>query len=254
MNTNVNMLYVDQPVGTGYSYDALVKSTQDLLFIGKPKLATGITPFEAYKGHVPAENTTFKYGMFPTQDYNKTANTTGIAAVTMWHFSQVWFSEFPNWKTTNKRVGFYGNSYAGYWVPASAAYMQKQNEKIKSGEISGTVIELDNIGISNGCIDMLYQAEWYPQMAYNNTYGFQAIPKKVYEKALKIWSKKDGCQDSIKQCRALAEAYDPNDYANNATVNDVCEEAFIVCGDLLGLFGSKFSLGQNVSPTDWLSY
>jgi carboxypeptidase D len=242
------MLYVDQPVGTGYSYDALVKSTQDLLFIGKPKLSTGITPFEAYKGHVPAENTTFRYGMFPTQDYNKTANTTGIAAVTLWHFSQVWFSAFP--EQTSKRVGLFGNSYGGYWVPASAAYMQKQNEKIKNGDISGTIIGIDNIGITNGCIDMLYQAEWYPQMAYNNTYGFQAIPKRVYEKALKIWSKKDGCRDSIKQCRTLAEAYDPHDYANNATVNDVCNEATNICEELLGVFSSKFSLGQNVSPAD----
>jgi hypothetical protein len=146
MNTKVNILYVDQPVGTGYSYDALIKSTQDLLFIGKPKLATGITPFEAYKGHVPAENTTFKYGIFPTQNYNKTANTTGIAAITLWRFSQIWVNDFPEWTTTNKRVGFFGNSYGGYWVPASAAYMQKQNERIKRGDISGTIIEIDNMG------------------------------------------------------------------------------------------------------------
>ena len=109
MNNKVNMLYVDQPVGVGYSYDTLVKSTQDLLFLGKPKESTGITPFEAYEGHVPPENTTFKYGMFPTQDYNRTANTTGIAAVTLWHFAQVWFSDFPQWTTTNKQVGVWGN-------------------------------------------------------------------------------------------------------------------------------------------------
>ena len=47
MNNKVNMLCVDQPVGVGYSYDALVKSTQDLRFIGKSKLSTGTTPFQA---------------------------------------------------------------------------------------------------------------------------------------------------------------------------------------------------------------
>ena len=49
MNNNVNMLYIDQPVGVGYSYDALIKSTQDLLFIGVPETSTGISPMEAYK-------------------------------------------------------------------------------------------------------------------------------------------------------------------------------------------------------------
>jgi hypothetical protein len=94
---------------------------------------------------------------------------------------------------------------------------------------------------------MLYQAEWYPQMAYNNTYGFQAIPKKVYEKALTIWTKSDGCRESIQQCRALAATYDSNDFANNATVNEVCNAATKVCLELLGVFSSKYSLGQNVS-------
>lgn len=111
MNQKANMLYIDQPVGTGYSYDVLVKSTQDLLFIGEPAIQTGIIPFDAYKGHVPAENTTFKYGMFPTQNYNNTANTTGIAAVTLWHFSQVWFGDFPKWTTTNKQVALWGKSF-----------------------------------------------------------------------------------------------------------------------------------------------
>lgn len=130
---------------------------------------------------------------------------------------------------------------------ASAAYLQKQNEKIKRGDISGTIIDISNIGLTNGCIDMLYQAEWYPQMAYNNTYGLQAISKKVYEKALDLWSKKGGCQDSIQQCRALADAYDPNDYGNNATVNEACNLAVKSCVGLLLIFESKYSSAQDVS-------
>ena len=84
-------------------------------------------------------------------------------------------------------------------------------------------------------------------MAYNNTYDFQAIPKKVYERVLDVWSKDNGCRDSIKTCRALADEYDPNDYANNATAILACNAAFKACLPLLGLFSSRYSLGQDVS-------
>ena len=223
------MLYVDQPVSTGYSYDVLVKSVQDLLFGGKPKGATGIVPFDDFGGDVPAENTTFKYGIFPSQNYNHTANTTGLAATALWHFNQVWFTEFPKWQTSDKRISLWGNSYGGFWVPATAAYIQKQNVKIKNGEISGTTIELDAIGMTNGCIDMLYETAWYPQMYYNNTYDLQIIPEKVYEVALHNYTKPNGCRDLILQCREMAGRHDPQELGNNPKVNELCMQATEYC-------------------------
>ena len=101
------MLYVDQPTSVGYSYDVLIKSVQDLLYLGEPEGATGITAFEEFGGDVPSENTTFKYGVFPSQNPLHTANTTAVAAVTFWHFAQAWFSEFPEWKTCDKRVSIW---------------------------------------------------------------------------------------------------------------------------------------------------
>ena len=102
---------------------------------------------------------TFKYGVIPTQNSNHTTNTTGIAAIALWHCSQVWFAEFPEWTTDSKQVSIWCNLYGGDSVCASGAYFQKQNVKIKNGDITGTVIDLDNIGFTNGWIDMLYQAE-----------------------------------------------------------------------------------------------
>lgn len=154
-NNHVNMLYIDQPVGAGFSYDVLVKSTLDVLIPPpanplKHETQTGIKAFSDYDGDVPPPNSTFLHGIFPSQNPLHTANTTEVAAITVGKFAQIWFSEFPEYCTDNKLVSLWGNSWGGYWVTGTAAYIQKQNEKIKSGDISGKIIHLDTIGMTNG--------------------------------------------------------------------------------------------------------
>jgi carboxypeptidase D len=166
-NTYVNMLYIDQPVSTGFSYSEKVNSTLDLLFLGLPIEQTGVTPFEAYGGAIPPENTTFLYGTLPDQTPQKTANGTVIAAKTLWHFCQAWFSGFPEYKTCNKNVNIFGNSYAGYYIPLTAEYTLKQNAKIAKGQMDGTTIPIDTVGWTNGCTDQLIQGDYYPDQAYN---------------------------------------------------------------------------------------
>ena len=227
-NNYLNMLYIDQPVSTGYSYTKAVKSTLDLLFIGLPP-ETGITPFSAYNGSVPPENTTLQYGMMSEQSAKKTVNTTLSAAKTVWHFSQAWFSSFPEWKTCNKDVDILGNSYGGYYVPITAKYFMDQNARIKSGAIDGTILHLDTVGWTNGCVDLLTQAYYYPDQAYNNTYNLKVIPEDVYHEAKNNFTKPNGCADQIKQCRELGEQYDPEYLGINATVNKVCFDATMWC-------------------------
>lgn len=230
MNNKVNMLYVDQPVGTGYSYDAMTKSTLDLTFHGDfQKDGTGIVPFESWGSKVPAQNTTFVYGTLPSQNPYHTSNTTGVAAVTFWHFAQAWFGDFPEYTTSNSRVAMWGNSYGGYWVTASAAYIKQQNQKIQKGSMTGTVIDLDTIGFTNGCVDQRYQAESYISLAYENVYDQQFISKAEYEQALKKFNSPKGCLNLIKECQELGELYDPQEFAVNKTVNDLCLAAEAEC-------------------------
>jgi hypothetical protein len=106
MNEYVNMLYVDHPVGAGYSYDELIKSTSDLSYVLDDTTYTGNTPFDQYDV-VPPENTTFKYGILPSSNPLHTANSTTIASRTMWHFSQAWFGHFPKWRTSDNRVSLW---------------------------------------------------------------------------------------------------------------------------------------------------
>lgn len=223
------MLYVDQPNNVGFSYDALVNSTQDLLYLGDDSTSTGITPFEAYNVSVPAENTTFLYGTFPSQDPAKTANNSANAAKALWDFAQVFFSEFPEYHTLDKRVSFWGNSYGGFWVPASASHFVRQNEEIKAGKLNGTILDIDTAGWTNGCTDLLYQMEWYPDMAYNNTYGLQVIPEEVYHEAKNNFTKPGGCREQIIACRESGQAKDPNHLGLDDGTNQLCATATIWC-------------------------
>ena len=239
-NEYANMLYIDQPVGTGFSYNEIIKSTYDLV--------GAITPFSAYGNHVPEQNATLLYGNFPSQDPARTANSTEVAARTLWHFAQAWFSDFPEYNTCDRRISLWGNSYGGYWVPSTAAYIRKQNEKIRHGKIDGEVLDVSQVGMTNGCIDFAYQLEWYPQMAYNNTYGLQIINETVYEAALQDYHKPGGCKEKIEVCRELGEQYDPEQLELNETVNAACLAAQHYCTKHIIDPFTTYSQVEPVSP------
>ncbi|KAM0669083.1 hypothetical protein ACQRIU_002645 [Beauveria bassiana] len=236
-NNDMNMLYIDQPVSTGYSYTERIHSTLDMLFLGNPVTETSIAPFEAYGGSVPPENTTFLHGTFSEQNPDKTVNSTLSAAKTLWHFSQVWLPHFAAYNTTDKRIGIWGNSYGGFYVPTTASYMMQQNTKIRQGALNGTIIPIDAVGWTNGCVDMLYQGEWFPEQAYNNTYDLQVITKDAYEEALHNFTKPGGCRDQITECRRLGNLYDPDHLNTNSKVTDACAEATLYCfGYVMGAY------------------
>jgi hypothetical protein len=82
------MLYLDQPNHVGFSYDFLTNGTLNQLVSD-----TIVTPQNFSVTGIPAVNTTFLIGTFSSQDPANTANTTGNAALSFWHFAQAWFQE-----------------------------------------------------------------------------------------------------------------------------------------------------------------
>ena len=81
------MLYIDQPVQTGFSYDTLVNGTLDQI--------TGVyTPVDFSAGVSIEPNVTFLLGTFPSQDPSSTARGSGRAASALWHFMQAWIAEY----------------------------------------------------------------------------------------------------------------------------------------------------------------
>lgn len=228
-NNYVNMLYIDQPNQVGFSYDVPTNGTYDQLS-GEREVSP-----DGFENGVPKQNSTFYVGTFPSLNASTSANTTENSARALWHFAQTWFSEFPAYKPRDDRVSIWTESYGGRYGPAFTAFFQEQNEKIANGSLTepgeSHYIHLDTLGIINGCVDLLVQAPSYPDMAYNNTYGIEAINETVYDQAMEAWSKPGGCKDQITRCRRLAKEGDPHMYGNNAAVNKACQEADSYCSN-----------------------
>ena len=88
-NNHVNMLYIDQPVQTGWSYDELVNGTLD-------QFTFDITPADFSKG-VPETNETFLVGTFPSQKLDAITAGSGKGASDLWEFMQVWTTQCAFW-------------------------------------------------------------------------------------------------------------------------------------------------------------
>jgi hypothetical protein len=87
MNNHANMLYIDQPVGAGFSYTSLVNGTHDAID-GK------ITLLSDYEGgEIPARNATFGQGTYTDPNPWLTTNTSISTAQALWHFAEHWITQ-----------------------------------------------------------------------------------------------------------------------------------------------------------------
>ncbi len=87
-NNKVNMLYIEQPPGTGFSYSIIQNGTWDVLNGGPD----GNAHFKPLSDGVvtPATNATT---LAASLDPLATVNTTAQAARIIWQFSQIFFQE-----------------------------------------------------------------------------------------------------------------------------------------------------------------
>lgn len=157
-NEYVDMLYVEQPVQTGFSYDVLRNGTVDLV---SGEIDVGVDVGEGDWDGV-RQNETFLVGTLPSQDVGGTVNGTVNGGRALWVALQVWLGEFVEYPAAGEggegddRVSIWTESYGGRYGPAYTALFQEMNERIESGEVGiGKKIHLDTLGIINGCVDLL---------------------------------------------------------------------------------------------------
>ena len=239
-----NMLFIDQPNQVGFSYDSATNATYDMLsgeVIGPATVLNSTRPAFLY------QNGTF--GSASSEDETAaTANTTEIAAQATWHFLQTWLAAFPQYNPSTRAnvnsslytpqeagVNLFTESYGGKYGPVFANYFLQQNQMRQNGSLPSNntlAIKIETVGIINGLVDDLVQNAYYPQFAYNNTYGIQAISQTDELNALQDYSGPGQCVDQINSCRAAMNLTDPRGYGDVGATNTLCENAQYTCNNV----------------------
>ena len=231
-----NLLFIDQPNQVGFSFDVPTNGSRNTL------TDEIIQPPAPVPSGQPAN--TFLDGTFSSNNMNSTANTTEIAGHAIWHMLQAFLGTFPQYnpgssskstKTSSKvGVNLFAESYGGRYGPIFASIWEEQNSK--RGNLSGSTnssrfidIQLESLGIIQGCVDDSVQAVYYPRYANDNPYGFKALSVIQQQASASSFFGPEGCQQLIRNCRTAVNASDPSDDGDDPSVNDICRNATATC-------------------------
>ncbi|KAM0425682.1 hypothetical protein ACHAPT_008929 [Fusarium lateritium] len=224
-NNRVNMLYIEQPLGTGFSYTTIENGTYDTM-TGK------LTPAADEKA-LPELNLTNLQATLQVAGIGDTMNTTKTAARTLWRFAQVWFNEFPKRATKNDELSIWAVSYGGLYAPVFSSYFVDQNKVIEKGNhpvANSTILNLVTVGLLNAMVDVRSMALGFPDFALNNTYDLPTYPEEIAEMVLgNITIPEVGCIAMVDKCRAAVAKDDPESTGTNENTNDICVKAVEVC-------------------------
>ncbi|EFQ87460.1 hypothetical protein CFE70_006153 [Pyrenophora teres f. teres 0-1] len=183
-----NMLFIDQPTTTGFSYSIPIPGYTDS---GGNIIQL---PNATCPDYAQAEGTC---GTYSKPDVTLTANNTLGAAPNFWKTLQGFMGAFPQYSRNG--FSFTTESYGGHYGPVFNAYFLEQNAKNISGAHK---IDVENVLIGNGWFDPLvqYQAYYNFSVYPGNTYDYDPYNDTVKAQWYNNLYGPGNCVDRTKQC------------------------------------------------------
>ena len=243
-----NIVFIDQPNMVGFSFDKLSNGSLNLLTSNVTFPPSNVPPGQ------PAY--TYLNGTFSSNDGNSSANTTEIAAHTIWHMLQGFLGTFPQYNpaiTSNSTasgavaINLFTESYGGKFGPVFAAHFESQNALRRAGRLPNNTtleIRLATLGIMQGCVDDLVQGKYYPIYANNNPYGVQALSLVDQENAASSFLNANGCQQQIQSCRTAVTSMDSTNEGDVTSANQICKNAQMFCAQTV--VGPYMNSGRSI--------